>query len=148
MMTEVSWNEWTRSLRGASGSKVVEWMKSVYEENDIDKAYVLEYMEPIGEETLRYHYAIYLPATVAGAKMGYGVESGLFRDIIKFEVEDDLTRIEQMEEEDKEIAKRYVYCVEIDIDRASRLEVYYNGRKLECEISSVDYNPTGTLFGE
>ena len=67
-----------------------------------------------------------------------------------FEVENEYIIEENQKLQDVDANSKNVYCIEVDIDteRATKLEVYYNGKKLDCEITSVDYNPTGTLFRE
>ena len=145
-MTEVSWDDLTSSLYGTSDSEVIDWLQSAYEENDMDKAYALEYMEPTYQETLRYYYAIYVPAAGSGAEMGFGIRGGFFKDVMTFEVGNESIVEEDEPGQDVENSQNFVYCMEVDVSRATKLEVYYNGKKLDCEITSVDYNPTGNLF--
>ena len=150
VMTEVSWSELTRSLHGSNATEVSQWLEDAYEEGDDEKAYILEYTQSTIYGTLEYYYVIYVPAADAGAEMGYGIQGGFFKDVIAFEVENGYMEDENLDLEDVDETSKNVYCMEFSMEseRAIKVEVSYNGKKLDCEVTSVEYNPTGTLFDE
>ena len=66
--------------------------------------------------------------------MGFGIRGGFFKDVMRVEFGSG------------DVSKESVYCMEVTMDQRARLEVYCDGQELECEITSVDFNPTGDLI--
>lgn len=147
VMTEASWNELTRSLQGNNATEVSQWLEDAHEEGDNEKAYILEYMQPTIYGSWEYYYTIYVPAVDSGAEMGFGMRGGFFKDVIAFELDDGYIEDENSNADDDTTSKN-VYCIEVDMEteRAIKVEVSYNGKKLKCEVTTVEYNPTGNLF--
>lgn len=108
-------------------SDVREWIESLDE--DGRTAYAMQYEEPASNGEMQYYYLLYVPDMGAGSFSDTGVQSGIFTDTLRVELESG--------DQSQEIA----YCMEVTTGSKLKFEVYYEGRKLDCEISEVDFNP-------
>ena len=99
---------------------------------DAVKAYALRYTYRFNpnSETTDYYYLIYVPGGGDVDRRGFGYSTGLFSTAFKLE-------LEGTNDQDG------LYCVMTTSKKAApQLRVTLNGKRLEDEITVVDFNPT------
>ena len=109
---------------------VQEWLEGL--EVSTDHAYALRYTHHIDPEskTKDYYYLIYIPGGGNVDRRGFGYSTGLFSSTFKLELEG---------------GKNYdgLYCAMTTSKKAApQLRVTLDGKRLEDEITVVDFNPT------
>lgn len=119
-------------LADMENDEIEEWLNNVGD--DIDKAYVLKHQKNIGEEK-RIRYLIYYPRLDELHSCSFGVKGGLFGETFKLNFYDS-----------KGSGGNTLILATYNGDGDPRLKFYYDGKKIDCEITEVDY-PIGLTDG-
>lgn len=131
-MREVTFDEYYADQEIPESTKeyVREWLAGL--ETRTDHVYALRYTHHIDPEskTKDYYYLIYVPGGGDVDRRGFGYSTGLFSTTFKLELEG---------------SKNYdgLYCAMTTSNKAApQLRVTLNGKRLEDEVTVVDFNPT------
>ena len=131
-LREVSFDEYYADQEIPESTKeyVREWLGGL--ETRTDHVYALRYTHHIDPEskTKDYYYLIYVPGGGDVDRRGFGYSTGLFSTTFKLELEG---------------SKNYdgLYCAMTTSKKAApQLRVTLDGKRLEDEITVVDFNPT------
>lgn len=131
-LREVSFDEYYADQEIPENTKeyVREWLGGL--ETRTDHVYALRYTHHIDPEskTKDYYYLIYVPGGGDVDRRGFGYSTGLFSTTFKLELEG---------------SKNYdgLYCAMTTSKKAApQLRVTLDGKRLEDEITVVDFNPT------
>lgn len=108
------------------------WLESVGE--NLNTAYVLMHQTEV-EEGVRVRYLIYSPLVVENHSKSFGVNGGLFKPTFKVEFEDI-----------NGSGGNTLVLASYTGEEVPNLKIYYGDRKLDCEITEVDY-PIGLTDG-
>lgn len=131
-LREVSFDEYFQDQEVPEDTKeyVQEWLDGL--ETRTDHVYALRYTHHIDPEskTKDYYYLIYVPGGGNVDRRGFGYSTGLFSTTFKLELEG---------------GKNYdgLYCAMTTSKKAApELRVTLDGKRLDDEITVVDFNPT------
>ena len=108
------------------------WLETVGD--DADTAYVLMHQTEV-DEGLRIRYLIYSPKLAERHSCSFGVNGGLFKPTFKIEFGDVNGG-----------GGNTLFLATYTGEEPPNLKVYYGSRKLDCEITEVDY-PIGLTDG-
>lgn len=131
-LREISFDEYYADQETPETTKeyVREWMESI--EPQSGHAYALRYTYRFDHEsdTKDYYYLIYVPGGGGAERCGFGYSAGLFSTSFKLE-------LEGTNNQDG------LYCAMTTSNKAApELRVTLNGKRLDDEITVVDFNPT------
>ena len=131
-LREISFDEYYADQETPETTKqyVREWMESI--EPQSDHVYALRYTHRFDPESKSkdYYYLIYVPGGGGAERCGFGYSAGLFSTSFKLE-------LEGTNNQDG------LYCAMTTSNKAApELRVTLNGKRLDDEITVVDFNPT------
>ena len=131
-LREVSFDEYyaDQELPESTKEYVREWLEGI--ELKTDHVYALRYSYRFNSksETTDYYYLIYIPGGGDVDRRGFGYSTGLFSTAFKLELEGTN-------------GQDGLYCAMTTSKKAApQLRVTLNGKRLEDEITVVDFNPT------
>lgn len=131
-LREISFDEYYADQETPETTKqyVREWMESI--EPQSDHVYALRYTHRFDPESKSkdYYYLIYVPGGGGAERCGFGYSAGLFNTSFKLE-------LEGTNNQDG------LYCAMTTSNKAApELRVTINGKRLDDEITVVDFNPT------
>ena len=131
-MRETTFDEYYADQEIPESTKeyVREWLDGL--ELRSDHVYALRYTHRFDpeSETKDYYYLIYVPGGGSAARSGFGYSTGLFSTAFKLD-------LEGTNNQDG------LYCAMTTSSKAApQLRVTLNGKRLEDEITVVDFNPT------
>ena len=131
-MREVSFDEYyaDQELPDSTKEYVQNWLEGI--EPRTDHVYALRYSYRFNpeSETTDYYYLIYIPGGGDVDRRGFGYSTGLFSTAFKMELEGTS-------------GQDGLYCAMTTSKKAApQLRVTLNGKRLEDEITVVDFNPT------
>ena len=131
-LREVSFDEYyaDQELPESTKEYVQEWLDGL--EIKSDHVYALRYTHHFDPESKSkdYYYLIYVPGGGNAARSGFGYSTGLFSTAFKLD-------LEGTNNQDG------LYCAMTTSSKAApQLRVTLNGKRLEDEITVVDFNPT------
>ncbi len=109
--------------------EVTAWIKACDE--DPSKTYALHYQTESGEQKAT-HYLIYRPSADKNTDVSTGLQSGLFGANIEVTFQDNT---------DPPGTGNLLTCISNYSNKFAGLKVYSNGKKVDFEITEVDYNP-------
>ncbi|KPU42981.1 double zinc ribbon [Oxobacter pfennigii] len=109
--------------------EVTEWIKACNE--DPSKTYALRYQSEYNEKKAT-HYLIYRPSAGKNTSVGADYKSGLFGANIEARF---------YEGADLEGEENHLTCISNYSDKFAGLKVFLKDKKIDCEITEVDYNP-------
>lgn len=131
-LREVSFDEYyaDQEIPASTKEYVREWLGGL--ETRTDHVYALRYTHHIDPEskTKDYYYLIYVPGGGDVDRRGFGYSTGLFSTTFKLELEG---------------SKNYdgLYCAMTTSKKAApQLRVTLDGKRLDDEVTVVDFNPT------
>lgn len=110
--------------------EVTAWIKAC--DGDPSKTYALRYQTESGEQKAT-HYLIYRPSADKNADVSTGLQSGLFGANIQVTFHDNT---------DPAGTGNQLTCISNYSNKFAGLKVYSDDKKIDCEITEVDYNPT------
>lgn len=127
-MREVSFDEYDMEQESEIiRESVHEWLDGL--EPRYDRAYALRYDYARGSNQ-EHFFLIYIPAGIGGmTHNSFGSRTGLFGTILVLETEQTGNN-------------GSLICVSSTADTPPRLQIKLDGKKLPCEVTVVDYNPT------
>ena len=131
-LREVSFDEYyaDQELPESTKEYVRNWLGEINPRTDHVYALRYTYRFNPNSETTDYYYLIYVPGGGAVDRRGFGYSTGLFSTAFKLE-------LEGTNDQDG------LYCVMTTSKKAApQLRVTLNGKRLEDEITVVDFNPT------
>lgn len=103
------------------------WLASL--EARSDRAYALRYDDSnelgAGHE---YYYLFYIPDGGQSPSRSFGTDSGLFGTTLNLRLE--------------RTGYSGLYCVQTSVDRPPAPRVFLDGKRIRCDVTVVDYNPT------
>ncbi|MBQ9648562.1 MAG: hypothetical protein IJV43_09425, partial [Oscillospiraceae bacterium] len=106
---------------------VHEWLDGL--EPRYDRAYALRYDYARGSNQ-EHFFLIYIPAGIGGmTHNSFGSRTGLFGTALVLETE-------------QTVNNGSLLCVSSTADTPPKLQIKLDGKKLPCEVTVVDYNPT------
>ena len=108
-----------------NSEEVREWMAEL--DAELNHAYALRYDHTIDDDT-QYYFLVYVPG-VNEQSAGIGHSSGLFGTSLTL-------NLQQTNNGDA------IFCVTSSSDKAPKLNVKINGKRVPCDLTVVDYNPT------
>lgn len=112
--------------------EIRDWLASCH---DNGTAYALRYVRNLPEGERLYYYLLYVRTADMDAPAGFGFEgSGFSKGILKVELETGNG------------GQDFVYCIASSSDKRQEIEVYLDGKKLDCEVTDVDFNPVENLL--
>ena len=131
-LREVSFDEYytDQELPESTKEYVQNWLEEI--EPRTDHVYALRYTHRFDpeSETKDYYYLIYIPGGGSVDRRGFGYSTGLFSTTFKLELEGTS-------------GQDGLYCAMTTSKKAApQLRVTLNGKRLEDEITVVDFNPT------
>ena len=131
-LREVTFDEYyaDQELPESTKEYVQEWLDGL--ETKSDHVYALRYTHHFDPESKSkdYYYLIYVPGGGNAARSGFGYSTGLFSTAFKLD-------LEGTNNQDG------LYCAMTTSSKAApQLRVTLNGKRLEDEITVVDFNPT------
>lgn len=131
-LREVSFDEYyaDQELPKSTKEYVREWLDGL--EAKTDHVYALRYTHHIDPEskTKDYYYLIYVPGGSNAGRRGFGHSAGLFSTAFKLDL-------------DGTNNQDGLYCAMTTSNKAApQLRVTLNGKRLDYEITVVDFNPT------
>ena len=131
-LREVSFDEYyaDQELPESTKEYVQEWLEGL--EISTDHAYALRYTHRFDPESKSkdYYYLIYVPGGGGAERCGFGYSAGLFSTAFKLD-------LEGTNKQDG------LYCAMTTSNKtAPQLRVTLNGKRLDDEITVVDFNPT------
>ena len=131
-LREISFDEYYADQETPETTKqyVREWMEGI--EPQSGHAYALRYTHRFDSESKSkdYYYLIYVPGGGGAERCGFGYSAGLFSTSFKLE-------LEGTNNQDG------LYCAMTTSNKAApELRVTLNGKRLDDEITVVDFNPT------
>jgi len=110
--------------------EITAWIKACDE--DPSKTYALRYQTESGEQKAT-HYLIYHPSAYENTEIGASVQSGLFGTNIEVNLYDT---------SDPAGTGNQLTAISSYSNKFAGLKVFSDGKKIACEITEVDYNPT------
>lgn len=131
-LREIPFDEYYADQETPESTKqyVREWMEGI--EPQSDHVYALRYTHRFDPESKSkdYYYLIYVPGGGGAERCGFGYSAGLFNTSFKLELEDTNNQ-------------DGLYCAMTTSNKAApELRVTLNGKRLDDEITVVDFNPT------
>lgn len=106
--------------------KVEEWMNGLDTESDHAYALRYDYAAETGNE---HFFLIYIPSAGDQTHSGMGQSGSIFGTTLTLELQSTGN-------------SGTLFCVTSSADRAPKLKVILDGRKIPCDVTTVDYNPT------
>ena len=131
-LREISFDEYYADQETPESTKeyVREWIEGL--EISTDHAYALRYTHRFDPESKSkdYYYLIYVPGGSGAERCGFGYSAGLFSTAFKLD-------LEGTNNQDG------LYCAMTTSNKAApQLQVTLNGKRLDYEITVVEFNPT------
>lgn len=110
--------------------EVTNWLNTIDEKKDLDRAYVLHYAQKEADGVYQHYFLLYAPGTGGSTQTSLGQSTTLFGSTVKMQLEwtgrtDGFYNIMITSSKEK-----------------ANLKVVRNGKKLPCDVTSVDFNPT------
>ena len=109
--------------------EITAWMKACDE--DPSKTYALQYQTESGEQKAT-HYLIYRPSSDKNSDVSTELQSGLFGSNIKVDFHDSAYPAG---------TGNQLTCISNYSNKFAGLKVFSDGKRVDCEITEVDYNP-------
>lgn len=106
--------------------KVREWMNSLDAETNHAYALRYDYSTETGNE---YFFLVYVPNAGNQTNSGMGQSSSIFGTTLTLELQQTGN-------------SGYLFNITSSADKAPNLKVVLDGKKIPCEVTTVDYNPT------
>lgn len=126
-LSQISFDEYFEKQEDKEISETVaRWIESI--DGDTDHAYALMF-ENNSENGSSYFFLIYVSGAGDSHSSGIGQRSGLFEPTIRLELPYTGN-------------SGSLYCVQSSADSAPNLRVTVDGRKIRCDVTTVDFNPT------
>lgn len=119
-------------LQEVDSAQINEWMGDVGD--DYSKAYALQNTGTSGQST-QVHYLIYMPCLSDNPQLSIDTSSGLFGQTTNLHITSS----------DPSVGNTLLLLT-CSGNAASKFEIYYNGQRMNCEITKVDY-PLGLTGG-
>ena len=126
-LSQITFDEYFEEQEDSEISETVaKWIESL--DGGTDHAYALMY-EYDSNNGGSYFFLIYVPGAGNSHSTSFGQSSGLLGPTIRLE----LTYTGN---------SGSLYCVQSSADSAPDLRITVNGRKIRCDVTTVDFNPT------
>lgn len=119
-----------QDLPDSTKDYVQQWLEGLPE--DRDQAYALCYVNQFDprSETRDYYYLIYIPGGGHVSRQGFGTSVGLFNITYQMDLGGGTDQ------------DGYYCAMTTSKRKAPKLQVTLDGKRLECEVTVVDFNPT------
>ena len=118
--------EVTEYLEVVNNPQIEEWLETIGD--TYNKAYVLQHDTSLSNHRTRTRYLIYSPCFSEQPQVSMNVSSGFFHQTVRL----------NLKEENKNVGNT-VLLVTNTTDKTSKLKLYFNEKKMDCEIKKVDY---------
>ena len=126
-LSQISFDEYFEEQEDIEISEAVaKWIESF--DGDADHAYALMY-ENDRDNGSSYFILIYVPGAGDSHSSSIGQSSGLLRPTIRLELPYTGN-------------SGSLYCMQSSADSAPNLRIKVDGRKIQCDVTTVDFNPT------
>lgn len=112
-------------LQEVGNPQIEQWIDNSGDE--YSKAYVLQ-NESLSGESAQAHYLVYMPCLAGNPQISIGTSSNLFGRTTKLELTDNNSS-----------GGNTLLLITCSGKNASKIEIYYNGQRINCEITKVDY---------
>lgn len=110
--------------------EVQAWLDGLKSESE--RAWALCYSH-YGEMENEYFYLVYAPGTGNSANKGLGMSSGFFGKVLGVDLE-------------RTGDAGSLLCITASSKERPKLKIKVDGKKIPCEVTEVDFNPTGSLL--
>lgn len=127
--SEISFDEYfaqQQLVSPSTANQVQQWLDEVRPE--LNHAYALRYDTP-DMESNRYFYLIYVPAAGEQSNVSMDNSSSIFGNTFTL-------NLEHTGKSDS------LFCVSTFGDKAPKLKIKLDGKRIRCDVSTVDFNPT------
>lgn len=107
--------------------QISEWFENIG--GEYDTAYVLRHIEVSNLEFQTvYNYVIYVPSAGKDSVVGVGTSGSIFHHYLKLELDTDGQ------------SGNIIFCITFYTDQEMDFKVYIDGKKINTEITDVDFN--------